>query len=184
MVQRVGPKGRGADVKTDLINAACELYEEKGLEPVSLREVAERAGVNQAMIRHYFRDKHGFEQALLDIGYQNLLSAMPENEDFETTFQAAISALNKMPWFTLLRLRLVLVGASHRDYIWDRHFPKLLERLGATLPREAPFDLLCVMAMMDMPQVARKTVEPAFRIRFDDEFARNYAVHVRGLMFR
>ena len=182
MPRRSGPKGGNVDVKTDLLDAACILYEQKGLEHVSLREIADRAGVNQAMIRHYFGDKHGFEQALLDKGYQTLLSSMPEQEGFEETFRAAVSALNKMPWFTLLRLRIVLVGDTHRDYIWGKYFPKLLERLSTSLPADSPFDLLCVMAMLDMPQVARKTVGPAFQIKFDDDFAASYAAHVTGLI--
>lgn len=182
MARRAGPKGRGSDVKADLIQAACALYEEKGLEPVSLREIAERAGVNQAMIRHYFKDKHGFERALLEIGYHELLTAMPTGEGFQETFEAAVSALNKMPWFTLLRLRLVLVGDAHRDYIWDTYFPQLMQRLNRSLPAKARYNLLCAMCMMDMPQVARKTVGPAFKIDFDDAFAKDYAAHVTRII--
>ena len=182
MPQRAGPKGRDADVKAALIQAGCELYEEKGLEPVSLREIAERAGVNQAMVRYYFDDKHGFEEAMLDKGYETLLSTMPENESFEVTFRAAVSALNKMPWFTLLRLRTVLVGDAHRQYVAAKHFPLLLKRMRASLPQKSKFDLLCAMSMMDMPQVARRTVGPFFQVDYDDRFAADYAAHVNGLM--
>lgn len=74
--RKLDPKGIGADVKRKLLQAGHAVYTERGLDGVSLREVAARAGVNQAMVRYYFKDKQGFEMAMLDDGVETLLSGL------------------------------------------------------------------------------------------------------------
>src|SRR5438874_13814116 len=46
------PRGRGAATEA-LIDAARELFAERGPAAVSLRDVARRAGVNHGLIHHY-----------------------------------------------------------------------------------------------------------------------------------
>lgn len=184
MPHRAGPKGGNANVRADLIEAACALYAEKGLDPVSLREIAERAGVNQAMIRHYFTDKFGFEKALLDLGGQAILAEVPEDEDFETTFRAAVSSLQKMPWFTVLRVRNIYLSDTHREYINTQYFSVLMGRFARALGKPSELDLLCVASMLEMPDVARNVTTDGFDVKFSKNFAKSYASHVAKLMSR
>ncbi len=182
MSQRPGPKGSNADVRGDLIKAGCELYAIKGLEPVSLREVADLAGVNQAMIRHYFKDKFGFEKALLDLGGQTLLEAVPENADFETTFRSAVEAFNEMPWFTVLRVKNVLIGDSHRKYVTELYFAELMARFAKALGTDSELDLMSVASLLEMPDIARNVTTDGFKVKFKKSFSKHYASHVASLL--
>lgn len=65
MVQSAGrPKG-GTDARDQLIQAARRLFVAKAYDQVSIRLLAQHAGVNSALIRYYFRDKAGLFEAML-----------------------------------------------------------------------------------------------------------------------
>ncbi len=60
------PKIRGSDaVKVALIDAAAELLGEVGPKSLSVRDIAERAGVNHGQIHHYFGGKRGLLEAAI-----------------------------------------------------------------------------------------------------------------------
>ena len=54
------------DAKEKLLAAAVPLFAEKGFAAVSIREVAEAAGVNSALISYYFGGKSGLYEAVLN----------------------------------------------------------------------------------------------------------------------
>lgn len=60
------PRVRGSDaVKTALIEAAAAMLGEVGPRRVSVRDVAERAGVNHGQVHHYFGGKRGLLKAAM-----------------------------------------------------------------------------------------------------------------------
>jgi AcrR family transcriptional regulator len=66
---RGGHTGRrpGAhSTRDDILGAAASLFAERGYEGASLRGIAAKAGVDAALIRHFFGDKDGlFEQTVI-----------------------------------------------------------------------------------------------------------------------
>jgi AcrR family transcriptional regulator len=56
--QKNPDRGR-KNVEARLIKATCELLSRKGPRAVSIRDIAERAGVNHGQIHHYFGGKKG-----------------------------------------------------------------------------------------------------------------------------
>ena len=180
--QKVGPKGTDVDVRQALIEAGCTMYEERGLKGVSLREVAEHAGVNQAMVRYYFKDKDGFELAMLDSGFEAMMAAIPTDKDFETTFRAAVSILNTMPWLPILIMRTVHIGDSLRGHFLATHVPSLLAVLGRHVAGDSRFAFLTVLSLLVMPQISRQLSSEVLGIEFNDEFAAAYAAHVSQLV--
>jgi AcrR family transcriptional regulator len=58
------PYGREA-VKRALLDAAAELFAEQGPERVSVRDLAERAGVNHGLVHRHFGSKAGVLRALM-----------------------------------------------------------------------------------------------------------------------
>ncbi len=54
------------DKKEHIMNVAMELFAEKGFEGTSIRELANRADVNIAMINYYFGSKEKLFEALLE----------------------------------------------------------------------------------------------------------------------
>lgn len=58
-------RGRAA-TENALVSAAADLFEEMGPNAVSVRAIAERAGVNHGLVHHYFGSKSGLVQAVLE----------------------------------------------------------------------------------------------------------------------
>lgn len=58
-------RGRAAS-EDALVRAAADLFEDVGPHAVSVRAIAERAGVNHGLVHHYFGSKSGLVQAVLE----------------------------------------------------------------------------------------------------------------------
>ncbi len=61
------------DTRTKLIAAATRLFAEKGYEGVSIRELAQQAGVNSALISYHFSGKEGLYTAVLENQFTMML---------------------------------------------------------------------------------------------------------------
>lgn len=64
------------DTQTKLIEAAAPLFAKKGFAGVSIRELAEAAGVNIAAVSYYFKGKEGLYQAVLEEQFQPIAQAL------------------------------------------------------------------------------------------------------------
>lgn len=78
------------EAKERLLVAATKLFAEKGYAGVSIRQLAEAAEVNSAMISYYYGDKEGLYEAVLSALYVNLLS------QFEVVAAQKTSAQEKL----------------------------------------------------------------------------------------
>jgi TetR/AcrR family transcriptional regulator len=177
-----GPKGGQADVKAALLAAGHALYKARGFDQISLRDVADEAGVNQAMVRYYFKDKHGFLTAMLDEGWDRLTRSSPPGTEPAELFEKLIAALNDMPWLPVLMMQCVYTSTELRAHFVKKHVPQMLEMLsGAIDARRGPASahvVLSVLSILVFPHLARPLVGPVFGVRFDDQFARDLAAHL------
>lgn len=69
------------DLRAALLREAGGLLRERGIEGLSLRRVAERAGVSRTAPYHHFQDKNALLCALAEIGFQRL-DVLMETLDF------------------------------------------------------------------------------------------------------
>jgi len=68
--KRRGRRPAGEDTRTALIEAAREAFGESGYEGATVRDIATRAGVDAAMVNHWFGGKEGlFAQAVLELPF-------------------------------------------------------------------------------------------------------------------
>jgi len=65
-----------ADTRKAILDAAEELLVEGGLETFSMRRLAERCGCTAPTLYHYFRDKTGLVDALLEERLQRLVAEL------------------------------------------------------------------------------------------------------------
>lgn len=68
------------DLRRSVLDAAVELIAERGPAPLSLRELARRAGVSHAAPAHHFTDKAGVLTAIAVQGYDLLAEEMAGSE--------------------------------------------------------------------------------------------------------
>lgn len=61
----VGPKATPEETRTRILDATREIYAQKGFRGTTTREVAERAGVNEATLFRHFGNKVGLVEAML-----------------------------------------------------------------------------------------------------------------------
>jgi AcrR family transcriptional regulator len=57
MMVRAGRRPGGADTRGEIVAAAAEAFAELGYAGASIRGIAKRAGVDPALVHHYFADK-------------------------------------------------------------------------------------------------------------------------------
>jgi AcrR family transcriptional regulator len=60
-----GRPAGGGNTREDVLAAARQIFAERGYEGATLRAIAGQAGVDPAMVRHYFGDKAGLFRAAL-----------------------------------------------------------------------------------------------------------------------
>ncbi|GAA3864119.1 TetR family transcriptional regulator [Saccharothrix violaceirubra] len=68
--RRRGRRTGGEDTKAALLTAAREVFVERGYEHATVRAIASRAGVDAAMVNHWFGGKEGlFAKAVLQVPF-------------------------------------------------------------------------------------------------------------------
>lgn len=78
------------DAREKLLGAATKLFAEKGFAGASIRQLAEAAGVNSAMISYYFGGKEGLYEAVITAQYESLIVK------FESVAAATASTREKL----------------------------------------------------------------------------------------
>lgn len=62
--------------RNDIVEAARQLYEERGLSRTSVKDIAERAGITRSLFYHYFPDKQAVTSAVLDDFVEDYIEAL------------------------------------------------------------------------------------------------------------
>lgn len=62
--------------RSDIVEAARQLYEERGLSRTSVKDIAERAGITHSLFYHYFPDKQAVTSAVLDDFVEDYIEAL------------------------------------------------------------------------------------------------------------
>ena len=68
------------DLRRALLDAALRLIDKQGLQALSLREVARRAGVTHGAPYHHFADRASLLAALAEDGFEQLVAAMKSEQ--------------------------------------------------------------------------------------------------------
>ena len=62
--------------RSDIVEAARQLYEERGLSRTSVKDIAERAGITRSLFYHYFPDTQAVTSAVLDDFVEDYIEAL------------------------------------------------------------------------------------------------------------
>jgi len=125
-------RGPGA-TRQALLRAGAELFSERGFDGVPIEEVADRAGVNKALISYHFRGKRGLYVAILESTFASLAERLKAVEagsgSARDTLRAFLGTFDQFtrerPGFPTLFMREVLaVGID------EAVLPHLLEIIG------------------------------------------------------
>ncbi|MCA9519888.1 MAG: TetR/AcrR family transcriptional regulator [Myxococcales bacterium] len=74
------PAGRSSEeTRSSLLEAAARLFADKGYAGASIREIADAAHLQSAMIAYYFKNKAGLYDAVIEQMYERMQVAIGEN---------------------------------------------------------------------------------------------------------
>ncbi|HZG92009.1 MAG TPA: TetR family transcriptional regulator [Pseudonocardia sp.] len=129
-----------AATKRDLLAAARELFAEAGYDATTVRAVADRAGVNQALLFRYFGNKRGLFTEAVQGEVLDLLAGPPEDL-LERSLAAMLSSAPAHGTTTLLAvLRAATseqVGAEIREQLGAAYSTTFAARCGTDDPHDA-----------------------------------------------
>lgn len=112
-----GRKPAGSDpVRRRLLAAARECFLAAPFSAVTVRRLAETAGVNPAMIHYYFDTKAGlylamFEETVAPV-LEALARAVSRGDDLDAVVHLYLETLREHPWIPTLLIRDVLSGQN------------------------------------------------------------------------
>jgi len=134
------PEQSGKDARLRIIAAAEELFAVRGFRGVSIREIADHARVNSAMIHYYFDSKEGLYRGVI-VKALSELNAILEAvvgaggdpvDRLHCYLRQYIEFLRRKSRNTQLILHAVLFEENHLsewvDRYWTRHF-RLIEEI-------------------------------------------------------
>jgi AcrR family transcriptional regulator len=118
-----------------LLAAASACLAEKTSDAISIREVADRAGVNSALISYYFGGKEGLLAALIDAAARPLLTLdlatlklLPPTQRTKIVVSRFVAIHHSNPWLP----RLLVDNRVHAPSPLQEHF---LKQVGARLAK-------------------------------------------------
>ncbi|WIV57000.1 TetR/AcrR family transcriptional regulator [Amycolatopsis nalaikhensis] len=159
--RRRGRRPAGQDTRTALIEAARTVFAENGYDGATVRAIATRAGVDAAMVNHWFGSKEGlFAQAVLKLPFDPLelleiLRDGPDDELAERIVRTFITRWDSAGGGVFVALIRSVTGheqAGHvlRDF-FQKFFTALISSVGADNPELRM--TLCASQMVGMGMV-------------------------------
>ncbi len=140
-VRRRGRRPAGQDTRTALVDAARAVFAENGYDGATVRAIATRAGVDAAMVNHWFGSKEGlFAQAVLELPFdplelQKVLRNGPDDELGERIVRTFVTRWDSAGGGVFVALIRSITGheqAGHvlRDF-FQRFFSALITSIGS-----------------------------------------------------
>ncbi|GAB7219152.1 TetR/AcrR family transcriptional regulator [Vibrio comitans] len=140
MVRKAGRPAEKTEARECLIRSAKLLFSNMPYEKVSTRLIAERAGVNSAMIRYYFGNKEGLFEAMITSVMTPILESMrehkhsPSSQSLESIMRAHYLVMSKDPEFPRMLARIMMQPPSEvQRQVTEKLFDQLVGSLGDDL---------------------------------------------------
>lgn len=185
-------------VRRALLDAARQCFIDKPFSAVSVRELADRAKVNPAMIHYYFRSKAGLYVALFEetIGpvIERLSQAVDAGDDLDSVVAMYLRTLNRNRWIPVLLVRDVLSGASPLQKAFAERIAgragKLIRALVSHAQAQGRIQkdvdprlaALSLVSLCMFPMVAAPIAGHALELDYDDEFIETLIAHNSRLL--
>lgn len=189
------PTGTGDDARAALVAAARQKFVSKPFEKVSIRELAEVAGVNSAMIKYYFQSKEGLYKAMImEVTGQVManLKQHLQSGDFNSVegfFRSFFDVIKQTPEFPLLMLKELMLGQGIcRAFLIEqlsqnhiRVFDQVFEHFRASGQMKANINAkmfrLSLMSLTLNPWYMRDLMGIIEGVNYNDEFLEQLIQH-------
>jgi TetR/AcrR family transcriptional regulator len=179
------PAGQDADrVRNLLLDAARQLFSVQEFKAVSVKRIANTAGVNGAMVHYYFGDKKGLYLAMVEKIFVPVLEGLSQlehkhHQSIEDLVKLYTRLLAENPWWPNFLIREVIYGDEEfRSAILKKMSESLAPRIMAMIGEEVKdghfrtdlnpeYAVLSLMGMMIFPFLSRTVAARAFGMSVD-----------------
>ena len=195
------PKNKSdPDLKRELLAQAEQMFAEQGYEGVSLRRLADAAGLTPAMIHYYFRNKDGLYSAMLEDLTGRLLAQIEAaaaegvgQDPFRALMDIASRTILAEPWAVTLIVREVLLRPGPlRDQFIETYAAKVLALLSAVITDgkqkgairadvDEGFAAISLLGLTAFPFIARGVVEDILDLDYSEAMRKDYVDHAAKL---
>ena len=192
---------RNEQVKNRLLEAARQLFLSYDYQGVSVRQIAELAGVNPAMVNYYFGDKEGLYLSLVDqllVPMEVKISEMrgqaqPGIADFIGSYTELLAA---NPWWPNFVIREVLLReGAMREAVLQKFKATMAPTLMLAVQQEIAtgsfrkelkpeFTLITLLSLAVFPFLAKPIIESVLGISIERDTATDLAAHSSALFLR
>ena len=125
------PRGKN-EVMAAVLKAAGELFSERGVASVTIRDIAARAGVNHGLIHRHFGSKENLRRKVQDHLAAEVRREIGEPDDLEGVIRQGLRALGKRDAYLRTMARTLLDGGFEGDI--QSEFPFVRRMVGLTAP--------------------------------------------------
>lgn len=155
-----------------IFDAATEVFEEKGLAATRMQDIADRAGINKALLHYYFRTKEKLFNAVFDKLAEKIFAKfasifeedMPFDDKIRFFFTEHIKFLKKNP-----KLPMFIIGEVNRSpellsKFLDRiNINRIKEKISADLgdaisPDVIPHLMVSIISLSVFPVAAKPII--------------------------
>ncbi|MCP4004543.1 MAG: TetR/AcrR family transcriptional regulator [bacterium] len=105
-----GVSAESRNTRQNILDAALEIFAERGFDGAKTRDIAERAGANLGLIKYYFDTKENLWKTAVDLAFTQLSKA------FGSTARSAAAGCERDQLEDMTR-RLVHFAAAHPHFI-------------------------------------------------------------------
>lgn len=195
------PKEGSADIRQQIMESAVDLFASRGYAATPVRAIADRVGVNPAMIHYYFGNKESLLHAALEQLLEPLAEAIAVMQHqrealVEDIVSLVLGAFAKNPGLPVLVTREVLLpGGVLKEYFLEKFAP----RLGGAVPQllrveqengrlrgdlDPRLVAQALFGLCAFPFISRSLAEPALGIAYDEAGIRKIEQNVKELLQR
>lgn len=196
------PRKSEADpaMRERLLKLAEQMFAEQGYDGVSLRDLADKAGLTPAMIHYYFQNKDGLYSAMLEDVTSRLLkqieSAAVEGgaeDPFLALMDIASKTVLAEPWAVSLIMRDVMLQPGPlRDQFIESYATRVLAIITDALIKgkksgeiradlDEGFAVISLLGLTAFPFIARGVAESALGLDYREQMRKDYVAHAAKL---
>jgi AcrR family transcriptional regulator len=140
-----GPGHQGQETRERILEAALQVFSERGFDGATTREIASRADANVGLLQYYFGDKQSLWQTAVDRAFEDLegglldLEAMPpagdERERMRRLLRRYVRFVGRNPDFIRIMHDEGKRPGPRMRWLVDHHVKPLYEKITAWLQR-------------------------------------------------
>jgi TetR/AcrR family transcriptional regulator len=193
-------KADDPEARARIAAAAEELFAERGFDGTAIRDIAQKAGVNGAMIHYYFGNKEGLYRAMLEGAASRVRALLIEttgksgstNERLAAFVEAYAQYTLNQPNLARILYREMLTGAKHIKQVAQQYaatnYSMLKELIAQGIKRgelrgvDAELAPISLMGMVVIFQFLRPIISIALgATQYDKKFVDRVAAHTIDL---